>query len=200
MLRLAGTVSAFMILVGCTEMKAIDFSGTTPRLVIEEYFAGRTIASGIFEDRFGQLRRQFTVEIEGTWDGKQLVLDELFLYDDGERDRRVWHIRKTGPNNYEGRADDVIGLASGEAYGNALNWNYEMDLQVGDGTWRVRFDDWMFLQPSGLLLNRARVSKFGIEIGTVILAFVKPASAASAAGATVSELQFADGSGRAANR
>jgi hypothetical protein len=31
----------------------------------------------------------------------------------------------------------------------------------------------MFLQPSGVLLNRARVSKFGLEIGTVTLAFRK---------------------------
>jgi hypothetical protein len=37
----------------------------------------------------------------------------------------------------------------------------------------VHFNDWMFLQPSGVLLNRARVSKFGITIGEVTLAFMK---------------------------
>ena len=192
MLRLTSVLSLILILIGCTEMKPSDFSGSTPQLVIEEYFAGETVASGMFEDRFGQVRRQFNVEINGKWDGEQLILDEKFLYDDGERERRVWRIRKTGRSTYEGRADDVIGVATGEAYGNALNWQYEMDLRVADGTWRVRFDDWMFLQPSGLLLNRAKVSKFGLEIGTVTLAFVKPSFRTNEVSELLNELRFAD--------
>ena len=192
MLRLTSVLSLILILIGCTEMKPSDFSGSTPQLVIEEYFAGETVASGMFEDRFGQVRRQFNVKIHGKWDGEQLILDEKFLYDDGERERRVWRIRKTGRNTYEGRADDVIGVATGEVYGNALNWQYEMDLRVADGTWRVRFDDWMFLQPSGLLLNRAKVSKFGLEIGTVTLAFVKPSFRTNEVSELLNELQFAD--------
>lgn len=171
--KLSGTLIALMFLSGCVEMKPADFKNTTPKLVIEEFFIGKTQASGIFEDRFGTLRRQFAVDIVGTWDGKVLVLDENFHYADGERDRRVWSITKTGPDTYEGRAADVIGMAVGEAQGNALNWRYEMDLKIGDGSLRVHFNDWMFLQPSGMLLNRARVSKLGVEIGTVTLAFVK---------------------------
>jgi hypothetical protein len=31
----------------------------------------------------------------------------------------------------------------------------------------------MFLQPSGVLLNRSKVTKLGVEIGTVTLAFTK---------------------------
>ena len=160
-------------LVGCTEMKVTDFANATPRLLIEEYFSGRTLASGIFEDRFGNLRRQFTVEIDGTWDGRELVLNEQFWYSDGERDERIWTIRKTGENSYEGRAGDVVGIAKGESYGNALNWRYHMDLKVGNGSWRVKFNDWMFLQESGVLINRAYVSRFGIRIGTITLAFVR---------------------------
>ena len=48
-----------------------------------------------------------------------------------------------------------------------------MDLKIGDGTLKVNFNDWMFLQPSGVLVNRARVTKFGIEIGQVTLFFKK---------------------------
>jgi hypothetical protein len=164
---------AFTLLNGCAGMKISDFENTGPALVLEDYFAGNVRASGMFEDRFGQIRRQFTVDISGTWDGRDLVLDEWFNYSDGERERRVWTITKTGANTYEGRADDVIGTATGESRGNALNWRYDLDLKVGDSTLRVHFDDWMFLQSSGMLLNRARVSKFGIDIGTVTLAFVK---------------------------
>ena len=154
-------------------MKASEFDTARPRFVLEHFFAGETQASGIFEDRFGNVRRQFTVDISGTWDRRELVLDEHFLYADGERERRVWTIEKIDDHNYRGRAEDVIDAATGESYGNALNWRYDMDLKVGDGTLRVHFDDWMFLQHSGVLLNRAKISKLGIEIGTVILAFTK---------------------------
>ena len=171
--KLSVIAFALVTLSGCTNMKPTDFTDTGPVLCIEEYFAGQTKAWGIFEDRFGDLRRQFIVDIQGTWDGTELVLDERFRYRDGEIDRRVWTIRKVDDHNYEGQAGDVIGIAKGEAYGNALNWRYDMDLKVGEGTLRVHFNDWMFLQEDGILVNRARVSKFGIEIGEVTLFFQK---------------------------
>ena len=161
------------MLGGCMNMEPTDFKGASPRLVIEDYFAGETRAWGIFEDRFGNLRRQFTVTIKGTWEDEILELDEQFEYSDGELDRRVWRIRKTGKNTYEGMADDIIGIAKGEAYGNALNWQYDINLKIGDSRLRVRFNDWMYLQPSGVLLNRAHVTKLGVEIGTVTLVFSK---------------------------
>lgn len=173
-------------LAACTGMKPTDFANTEPKLAIERYFDGETRASGIFEDRFGRVRRQFTVDITGTVKGDTLVLDERFHYSDGESDRRVWTITKTGPDRYEGRADDVIGAATGEASGNALNWQYDMDLKVGDGTMRVHFNDWMFLQPPGVLINRARVTKFGIEIGQVTLAFTQTALLTANAPRTIS--------------
>lgn len=176
MRRTAAALSVIAFVTGCGSMQPRDFAETTPRLVIEEYFAGETRAWGIFEDRFGDLRRQFVVDITGTWDGRELVLDEKFRYSDGETDERLWRISKLDEHRYEGRADDVVGIASGVAYGNALNWRYDLDLKVGDGTWRVHFDDWMFLQPDGVLINRARVRKWGVEIGAVTIVFSKPPS------------------------
>lgn len=170
-----GTVVLSLLLTGCGAMDIKEFEETSPRLVLEDYFAGKTRAWGIFEDRFGRVRRQFTVDIDGVWDGETLVLDERFEYRDGERDRRVWTIAKAGARRYEGRADDVVGLAVGEAHGSVLNWRYEMDLKIGGSTWRVAFDDRMFLQPDNVLINRARVSKWGFELGTVTLFFRKPA-------------------------
>ena len=165
--------SVFFFLSGCSGMALDSFKDAKPELVLEDYFKGRTEAWGIFEDRFGKLRRQFKVTIDGTWDGKTLTLDERFKYDDGETDQRIWRIKKLGKGKYEGTAADVIGIATGEASGNALNWRYDMDLKVGDGSFKVTFNDWMFLQSDGVLINRARVSKLGIEIGSVTLFFKK---------------------------
>lgn len=197
----SGTILIVVLLLsGCTGMEISDFRNTEPRFVLEQYFAGKTRAWGIFEDRFGTLRRQFTVDITGRFDGRELVLDERFQYRDGEQDRRVWTIAKTGEHTYEGRADDVVGVATGKAHGNALNWRYDMDLKVGDGSWRVHFNDWMFLQPSGVLINRARVSKFGIEIGTVTLAFMKDDAVGALEGGSANEPQAVAEMLKAANQ
>lgn len=178
--RWLGTVSsvaALIFVTGCT-MQVEDFKDAEPRLKIEEYFLGETRAWGIFEDRFGKLRRQFVVDITGTIEGDELVLDERFDYDDGEQDQRIWRIRKLDEHTYEGRADDVIGVARGESYGNALNWAYDIDLKMGDNTLRVHFNDWMFLQEDGVLVNRARVSKWGFKIGEVTLFFKREEASA----------------------
>lgn len=156
-----------------------DFAGGTPPLVLEDYFTGHTKAWGLFEDRFGRVRRQFTVDIDGTRQDGALILHERFLYNDGEREERTWTVRRVAPDRYEGTAGDVVGVARGVASGNAFNWAYRLDLKVGDGTMRVAFDDWMFLQPGGVLLNRAHVTKWGVEIGSVSIFFQKaPAMAA----------------------
>jgi hypothetical protein len=160
-------------LAGCDTMKPQDFQGTQPTFKVEEFFAGRTKAWGIFEDRFGNLRRDFTVELQGVREGDVLTLTEDFLYSDGETERRVWVIRKQDEHTYSGTAGDVVGTAEGQAYGKALNWRYTMDLKVGDGSWRVNFDDWMFMADRDTVINRARVSKFGVEIGEVTVFFRK---------------------------
>lgn len=167
-----------LALSGCRSMKVEDFAGAEPRLVLEEYFLGHTRAWGIFEDRFGNLRRQFVVDIEGTWDGRVLVLDERFQYADGERQRRVWRLTKIDESTYEGRADDVIGTARGRVFGNALHWTYDVDLPINGRPWRVTFDDWMFLQPGGALINRADISKLGLRLGTVSIFFMPQGRAA----------------------
>lgn len=159
--------------IGCVNMSRENYSQTTPKLIIEEFFIGETSASGIFEDRFGNVRRQFTVDIRGEWNGKVLKLNEEFTYSDGEQEKRVWKIKKNSPSKYVGTASDLAGFARGVASGNSLNWQYDMMLKVGKNILKVHFDDWMFLQKNGVLINRAIVSKFGIDIGRITLAFTK---------------------------
>lgn len=152
-------------------MKPEDFAGNEPRLVLEDYFNGRSRAWGIFQDRFGTLRRQFVVDIEGRWDGETLTLVEDFVYADGETEQRVWELTKTGPNSYEGTAAGVVGVATGQTAGNAFHWTYRFDLPVNGNTWRVSFDDWMWLQDENTLFNRATIRKWGFELGTVSIFF-----------------------------
>jgi hypothetical protein len=169
------------LLAACATVAAPPQAASTPRLVLEEYFAGQTTAWGVVQNRSGTLLRQFRVDITGTWDGQVLVLDERFVYSDGARETRVWTLRKTGADTWAGTAGDVIGVANGRIDGNQLAWVYDINLIMDGRPLRVTFDDRMWLQPDGVLINRAKIKKFGITWGEVLIAFSKDADSARAA-------------------
>tara|TARA_Y100000766_G_scaffold282197_1_gene295015 strand:- start:2038 stop:2550 length:513 start_codon:yes stop_codon:yes gene_type:complete len=158
-----------------------QFENNTPNLDLFSFFEGNTIAYGIFEDRFGNLKRQFRVNISGKIENQTLTLDEEFLYDDGEQANRIWKIKKTTENNkiaYEGQADDIEGKASGSVSGNTMNWSYDIYLNIKGSNIKVHFNDWIYKQSENLAINRAYVSKFGINIGSVTLVFLRGETAA----------------------
>jgi hypothetical protein len=101
------------------------------------------------------------------------VLDERFIYSDGKTERRVWRLTDLGGGRWEGRADDVVGVATGVSSGNALNWRYTLALPVDGKVYEVQFDDWMYLVDDKVMLNKATMSKFGIRLGEVTLSFTK---------------------------
>ncbi|SFR59514.1 DUF3833 domain-containing protein [Litoreibacter janthinus] len=164
-----------LVLGACTGKPSFeDSSLSTLELNLEEYFVGDLRAYGQFQDIFGTVRRQFVVDIKGTWDGAVLRLVEDFTYEDGSTEQRIWSLTKTGPDSWRGTAPGVIGEATGEEQGDRFNWRYTIDLPVGDGaTTRVSFDDWMWLQDDGRLLNRAYMKRFGVDVGDVTISFEK---------------------------
>ena len=184
MMAVAGIlVVALAGLSGCARQNVTALADRQPPLDLAAFFAGESIAYGIFEDRFGNLRRQFRVNMVGTVEGDTLTLAEDFLYDDGERAERIWVIRQLatadGYLHYEGTAADVSGKASGQISGNALNWEYDVVLNMSGSDVKVHFDDWIYRQDEDVAINRAFVSKFGIEIGSVTLVFLRGAAAAA---------------------
>lgn len=162
-------------------MRIEEFSGRERSFDPLDYFTGRSRAWGLFEDRFGRLRREFSVSILGVrLAAGRLRLEEDFVYSDGETQRRVWEIQRTAAGRFVGTAGDVVGVANGRSAGNALHWRYAMALKINGSVWHVDFDDWMFLQSDDVLLSRARVTKWGIALGEVTLSFLREAPAAIA--------------------
>ncbi len=162
-----------MPLVGCASMTPADFKSGQPEMRLEEYFTGDSTAYGLFFNRGGDLKRQFKVAMHGAWDGSVLKLDEDFTYDDGERQQRHWTFHKTGANDWEGTAPDVIGTATGHYEGNAYEMHYTADVKTGDSTYRLNFDDWLFRESDKVVMNHAQVTKFGLDVGQIQLVFVK---------------------------
>ena len=106
--------AALLLLNGCSAPKVQDYAQTQPKLDLFTYFAGQTQAYGQFQDRSGVVKRRFKVAITGTLNDDVLTLDERFVYDDGEKEQRVWLIKRLGDNLYSGTAGDVIGEVSEE--------------------------------------------------------------------------------------
>lgn len=167
-----------VLLASCASPDVTHYAKQGPKLDLKSYFDGRLIAHGMFIKRGGEVARRFKVTLDANWrlDGGVAVgtLDEAFEYDDGQRERRVWTIREVAPGQFEGTAADVVGKAVGLSSGHALNWRYTLSLAVGNDRYDVQFDDWMHLIDERVLLNKAVMSKFGIQLGEVIISFQKP--------------------------
>jgi hypothetical protein len=157
----------------CASMTLDDFAGGKPPMDLVDYFSGHSTAYGIFYGRSGDVKRQFVVQMQGAWDGNILKLDEDFSYSDGEKQQRHWSFRHDVDGGWIGTAPDVIGEARGRTVGNAYEMHYTADVKSGDSTYRLNFDDWLFRQSDDVVLNHAMVTKFGIFVGEVQLAFVK---------------------------
>ena len=170
---LLAVVAIAATLAGCAAVEPQSYAAEKPVLDLRTYFNGTLIGHGMFQSRSGKVERRFVVTIDAKWEGNVGTLDERFVWSDGEKQRRVWTITRTGEGTYTGTADDVVGTASGETAGNAFNWKYTLSLPVDGKVYEVQFDDWMYLMDERVMLNKAVMSKFGVRLGEVTLSFYK---------------------------
>ena len=176
-MRWALIVFCGAFLISCSTPQVSQYANEQPALDLSEYFSGTIDAYGIFTDRSGEVKKRFTVLIKANWtvvNGKKVgTLDESFDYSDGTKQKRIWTLTEQSPGKFIGRADDVVGDAQGDLAGNALNWTYTLALPVDGTIYHVQFNDWMYLVTPKVMLNKAKMSKFGIELGEVTLSFYK---------------------------
>jgi hypothetical protein len=173
-LLVTAAVLATGLLAACASAPTpVDYAAERPALDLQTYFNGHLQAHGLFTDRGGKVLRRFSVQMKCSWSGDEGVLDEDFTYSDGKKERRVWRVKKLPGGRYTGTADDVVGIAQGQAAGNAFQWRYTLKLPVDGSVYEVQFDDWMYLVDERVMLNKAVMSKFGIRLGEVTLAFHK---------------------------
>lgn len=125
----------------------------------------------MFEDPFGSVRRAFTVQIEGRWNQDVFVLDEHFRFSDGETDRRIWRLRYQPDGQFEAECEDTVSTAAGRMVQNGCAMAYHFRLQIGQRLVTVKFQDLFHLVDDYTLLNRTKVTKWGLPVGRVTAAF-----------------------------
>lgn len=161
-----------LALIGCSS-DLDDYKASGPDFDLFEYFQGSTVAWGMVQDYTEKQTRRFEVQIEGSVEGNTLTLVEDFVFDDGEVSQRIWVIERKEDGSYSGKAGDIIGEATGREVGNALQWQYDFELQLDDSTVVVAFDDWLYRQDDKHVFNLTKIKKFGVEVGQITLFFQK---------------------------
>ena len=163
----------FFIFLNKDDMKPEDFKNTEPVMRIESYFDGNVKAWGILQDRKGKVTRQFKANMFGKFEDNVLTLDEEFFWKDGEKQKRIWKIKKIDEHNYIGTAPDVVGEAKGFSYGSAFKFEYDLLIPIKGKNIKIRFDDWIFKQDEEVAINRATLTKFGFKVGELTVVFQK---------------------------
>ncbi|HSO08199.1 MAG TPA: DUF3833 domain-containing protein [Pelomicrobium sp.] len=162
-----------LLLAGCAGVAPEQYAGEKPELDLKRYFNGTIDGWGMVQDRSGKVLRRFYVRIEASWQGDTGTLDESFDWSDGVKEKRVWTVKKLDAHRYTGTAHDVVGEATGRAYGNAIRWTYVLKLPESQGGYEMDMNDWMYLVDEATLLNRTEMRKFGIRFADITIAFRK---------------------------
>jgi Protein of unknown function (DUF3833) len=134
---------------------------------LTDFLEGQSRAYGVFEDRFGKLRRRFEVAVSGVRQGEALELTEDFVFDDGERQTRVWRLNPGKAGTFSAMTAGVAAPGQGQHADTRCELAYRMRL----GKMSFDFTDAFYALSGDMVLNRARVSKFGITVGYVTIVF-----------------------------
>jgi len=162
------------VLIACSSATIDNYQGREPALDLKSFFAGDLVAYGIVRDRSGKVIRYFKAVLKGSWNNEGVgTLDEVFWFDDGERQTRIWTMTPHRDGNYVGTASDVEGAAIIETSGNAVRLSYKLRIPYKDSDIVVSMDDWMYQVVPGVVINETVMTKFGFEVGKVTLAIMK---------------------------
>jgi len=164
-----------MLLFSCSNKSPKIYENSAPKFDIRKFFRGNLEAYGILQDRSGKVIKTFTVKMTGSWQGNQGILKEDFVFSDNKTDHREWKISMIDDHNFTAQAGDVVGIANGEQYGNAVRMNYVLTIPLDDNKTKYNFtiNDWMYLINDDSLINVSTISKFYIKFATLTIGFKK---------------------------
>ncbi len=156
------------LLAGCSQSVS-QLSLPEPQLQLQQFFRGTGVATGVMHNWRGRQALHFTAELCGQWQGQRGDLYEIFQFSDGRTDKRHWRLQLQPDGQVRGQADDVLGDAEGAVQGNTMLWQYQLLIPQVDGEIAVTVSDELYLITPTELLNRARLSKFGLGVGELML-------------------------------
>lgn len=162
-------VLGVLMLSSCMKNNVEIYSKNHPQMDVKQFFNGKLKAWGIVQNWRGEVVNKFDVVMNGTWQGDTGKLEEDFNYYNGKTQKRIWTLKKISDSEIEGTASDIVGKAIGKTSGDALNFNYIMDIDVEGKTYRVKLDDWMWKMNDDVIINRSYIKKFGFTVAELTI-------------------------------
>lgn len=162
-----------VVVSGCSSVKVSDYKDNTPVMTPELFFDGNLTAHGTVKNRKGVVIRYFNATIKAYWRDGVGTLEEDFLFDDGEKQQRIWKLVKNPDGSYTGTAGDVVGKAKGDVSGNSMFLNYVLQVPYGNSAINISIDDRMYLIDQNILINESEMTKFGFRVGEINLVILK---------------------------
>jgi hypothetical protein len=166
-----------LCLAACTTPHV--YEAEQPKMDFIGYFSGITHGYGAIYDFRGRITDRFHVLMNGTpgtdeTGRRTLYLAEDFTYTSGKTQKRAWSVTQTAPGKLTATAVDVPGFAEGEESGNAVRFRYPLTItREGGSKVTLSSTDWMWMMPGNTLLNRNKLSKFGIPVAELVISFTK---------------------------
>lgn len=166
-------LTGVIMLAACSSVKVTDYQQNAPALTLTEFFNGKLTAHGVVKNRWGKVERYFNATIEASWDQGVGTLDEHFIFDDGETQRRVWTLTPNADGSYRAMAGDVVGDGHAKVAGNALFLKYVLRINYKGRELDLKVDDRMYLIDPKTLINESALSKWGFNVGEIVLVIKK---------------------------
>jgi hypothetical protein len=170
---LALLLPILLFTAGCAGVRVTDYAERQPVLKPEVFFNGPMTAHGVVKDRKGRVIRHFNAEIVGRWEGNTGVLEEDFIFDNGELQRRVWTFVLGKDGRLTGTAGDVVGEAKGRISGNAFFLKYVLRVPYRGRDIDLTIDDRLYLTDENTLIAESIMKKFGFRVGEILLVMRK---------------------------
>lgn len=155
-----------------------EYQHATPNLVVETFFNGKLTATGIVKNHNGKVIRTFVADIDAYWENGIGTLDEHFVFDDGEKQQRIWKLTpqthiSSHIKSYTATANDVVNVAQVNVSGNAMFLKYVLTIPYKKTTINLTVDDKMYLVSDTVIINESRLTKFGLPVGSITLTIQK---------------------------
>ena len=157
-----------------------DYQAREPAFAPEDFFNGALTAHGVVKDFSGTAIRHFSADIVGCWSDGVGTLDEDFVFDDGEQQKRIWTLTPNGDQTYIGTAGDVVGEGLARWQGNAMFLDYTLRIELEDGPIDVKIDDRMYRVSDNVVINESKMRKFGFGVGEILLTIIRHPDQAAA--------------------
>ena len=144
-----------------------------PKLKFEVYFSGKVTAYGQMILYYPKKRiKNIKAKFNGKFHKDKLILNEEFIESNTKTDR-VWTFKKISDLDFIGHENNVLSPFNVRVENNMLNMNYRFKTNYKNYNFSVNIKDNMYLINNKLLLNKSKVSKFGITIAETILLYTK---------------------------